>query len=107
MSIRNRKLFLRIEAQLMPNAFIIVSSPIIIRIIIILYICILSHIAISLPLFFSVFCAQKTQETKGTNEHDKKEQKKKGTAISLKTSINTRRWPNWAETRCVILKFKV
>jgi hypothetical protein len=25
-----------------------------------------------------------TQETKGTNEHDKKEQKKKGTAISLK-----------------------
>jgi hypothetical protein len=30
-----------------------------------------------------------TQETKGTNEHEK------GTAISLKTSINTRRWPNW------------
>jgi hypothetical protein len=47
-----------------------------------------------------------TQETKGTNEHDKKESKK-GTAISLKTSINTRRWPNWAETCCVILKFKV
>jgi hypothetical protein len=47
-----------------------------------------------------------TQETKGTNEHDKKELKK-GTAISLKTSINTRRWPNWAETCCVILKFKI
>jgi hypothetical protein len=43
---------------------------------------------------------------KGTNEHDKKEPKK-GTAISLKTSINTRRWPNWAEICCVILKFKV
>jgi hypothetical protein len=40
-----------------------------------------------------------TQETKGTNEHDKKEPKK-GTVISLKTSINTRRWPNWAETCC-------
>jgi hypothetical protein len=48
-----------------------------------------------------------TQETKGTNEHDKKEQKKKGTEISFKTSINTRRWPNWAETCCVILNFKV
>jgi imidazoleglycerol phosphate dehydratase HisB len=48
-----------------------------------------------------------TQETKGTNEHDKKEKKKKGTAISLKTSINTRRWPNWAETCCVILKLTV
>jgi hypothetical protein len=47
-----------------------------------------------------------TQETKGTNEHDKKEPKK-GTAISLKTSINTRKWPNSAETCCVILKFKV
>jgi hypothetical protein len=47
-----------------------------------------------------------TQETKGTNEHDKKEPKK-GTAISLKTSINTWRWPNWAETCCVVLKFKV
>jgi hypothetical protein len=35
-----------------------------------------------------------------------KRKKKKGTAISLKTSINTRRWPNWAETCCVILKFK-
>jgi hypothetical protein len=47
------------------------------------------------------------KKQKGTNEHDKKEQKKKGTAISLETSINTRRWPNWAETCCVILKFKV
>jgi hypothetical protein len=58
----------------------------------ILYICILSHIAISLSLslFLSVTSRQGNNEeqthtrNKGTNDHDWKE-----TAIFLETSINT------------------
>jgi hypothetical protein len=49
---------------------------------IVLYICILSHIAISLSLFFVDLQAH--TRNKGTNEHDWKE-----TAVSLETSINT------------------
>jgi sortase (surface protein transpeptidase) len=54
---------------------------------VILYICILSHIAISLPQLQAGKTTTKnrhTQETKGTNEHDKKEKKKKSNLLENK-----------------------
>jgi hypothetical protein len=45
---------------------------------------------------------QAHMRNKGTNEHDWKE-----TAVSLETSINTWRWPIWAETCSGFKDFKV
>jgi hypothetical protein len=68
-----------------------------------------SHFCYDRYLFSFRYSGQLYEQAHIRNKRDERAWRKgtkKGTAISLKTSINTRRWPNWAETCCVILKFK-